>query len=87
MGDELTAVGSAAWAEVDDPIGAFDHIEIVLDHQQRVAGIDEFLKHTEQAFDVGEVETGGWLVEDEKFRALRRRGRIAQKLAEFQALL
>ena len=58
----------------------------MFDHQQRVSGIDEFLKHAEQAFDVGEVEAGGWLVEDEKFCALQRRGRFAQKLAELESL-
>ena len=72
FGDEASAIGAGIGPEVDDPIGAFDHIEIVLDHQQRVSGIDEFLKHAEQAFDVGEVETGGGLVENEKLRALRR---------------
>jgi hypothetical protein len=86
FGDEASAMGAGIGPEVDDPIGAFDHIEIVFDHQQRVSGIDEFLKHAEQAFDVGEVETGGGFVEDEKFCALRRRRRFAQKLAKFQAL-
>ena len=72
FGDEASAMGAGIGPEVDDPIGAFDHIEIVFDHQQRVSGIDEFLKHAEQAFDVGEVEPGGGLVENEKLRALRR---------------
>jgi hypothetical protein len=36
----------------------------VLDHEHRVAGVDEPLQHLEQLLDVGEVQAGGRLVED-----------------------
>jgi len=32
-------------AEVENPIGGFDDVEVVLDDQQGMAGCDEFLKH------------------------------------------
>jgi hypothetical protein len=41
-----------------------DHVEVVLDHEHGVAGVDEPLQHLEQLLDVGEVEAGRRLVED-----------------------
>ena len=34
--------------EVDDPVRRLDHVEIVLDDDDRVAGVDQFLQHREQ---------------------------------------
>ncbi len=42
--DELTAVFTGFRAEVENPVGGFDDFEVVLDDEQGVAGIDEFLK-------------------------------------------
>ena len=42
----------------------FDHVEIVLDHQHRVAPIDQPVEHGQQLPDVVEVQAGGRLVED-----------------------
>jgi len=50
--------------EVDHPVGLLDHVEVVLDHEHRVAGIDQPLEHLEQLLDVGEVQTGSRLVEN-----------------------
>ncbi len=41
----------------------FDHVQIVLDDQHRVAGVDEVVQHLEQQLDVGEVQPGRRLVE------------------------
>ena len=54
----------ALGAEVDDVVGGLDHVEVVLDHDDGVAGVDKSVKHVEQALDVGEVEAGRRLVED-----------------------
>jgi hypothetical protein len=48
----------------------------VLDDHDRVATIRQPLKHAEQAFYVGKVQTGRGLVEDVK----RATGRAARKL-------
>src|SRR6187549_2462295 len=40
-GDHLAAAGSALGPEVDDPVGALDDVEVVLDHDHRVALLDE----------------------------------------------
>ena len=42
--DELPTFVASLRPEIDDPIGTLDHLEIVLDHDDRVAGFDESLK-------------------------------------------
>ena len=70
LGDELAAVFSGFGAEVEDPVGGFDDLVVVLDDEQGVAGIDEVLEDGEQAFDVVEVEACGGLIENEKLGGL-----------------
>jgi hypothetical protein len=63
-GDHQAASVSALGAEVDQAVGAFDHVEVVLDHDNRVAGVDQPLENLEQPLNVGEVQSGRRLVED-----------------------
>src|SRR5438552_5437467 len=63
-GDHLAARLAALGPEVDDPVGLLDHVEVVLDHEYRVAGVDQSLQHLEQLLDIREVEAGRRLVED-----------------------
>jgi hypothetical protein len=63
-GDDVAARFAAFGAEVNDVVGGFDDIEIVLDDEQRAARFDERAKGGEQLVDVVEVEAGGRLVED-----------------------
>ena len=63
-GDDLAAAGAAFGAEVDHPVGRLDHVEIVLDDEDRVARLDEAVQHFEQLADVLEVQAGRRLVED-----------------------
>src|SRR5690606_29596856 len=51
-------------AQVEDPVGDLDDIEVVLDHHDAVALVDEALEDFEELADVFEVEAGGRLVED-----------------------
>ena len=47
-GDDDFAAGlSALEAEVDEPVSLLDHVEVVLDHGHRVAGVREALEHLE----------------------------------------
>ena len=41
-----------------------DDVEVVLDDEHRVAGVHQALQNLEQLLHVGEVQTGGGLVED-----------------------
>ena len=44
-------------ADVDDPVRCFDHVQVVFDHQNRIASFDEVLQNLQQHRDVGEVQT------------------------------
>jgi len=54
----------APGAEVDDPVGVRHDRLVVLDDDDRLAGVHEPVEQTEQSLDVGEVQSGGGLVED-----------------------
>src|SRR5437773_10656715 len=81
--DDLTSACAALGAEVDHMVRGLDDVEVVLDDEDRVAGVDEATQHAEQALDVGEVKAGRRLVEDVQ----RPAGRAARELArELDAL-
>lgn len=44
-GDDLPAAGAAFGAEVDDPVGGFDHVQIVLDDHHSIAVARQALHH------------------------------------------
>ena len=67
--DQLSALLATFRAEIDDPVGAFDHLEIVLDHDDRIARLDQALKQPHEQRDIVEMQPGGWFVEDEKIAA------------------
>jgi len=62
--DDPAAVAACTGAEVDDPVGAGHDRLVVRDDDDRLAGVDEPVQQAEQMLDVGEVQAGGWLVED-----------------------
>ena len=61
---DVAAAGAAFGAEVDHPVGGFDHVEIVFDHQYGSARFDQFAKCREQFLDVVKVQAGGGLVKN-----------------------
>ena len=52
-----------AGPEVDDPVGVRHHRLVVLDHDHRLAGVDQPIEQAEQLREVGQVQAGGRLVE------------------------
>jgi hypothetical protein len=52
-----------AGAEIDDPVGTGNDVEVVLDHHDRVPGIDEPVQLAQQQLDVARVKPGRRLVE------------------------
>ncbi len=50
-------------AEVDDPVGGLDHVEVVFDDEHAVAVFHEPVQHGEQFLDVVEVQAGRRLVQ------------------------
>ncbi len=63
-GDDVAAAIAAFGTEVYDPVGGLDDFEVVLDDEDRVAGLDEGVEDFEELFDVLEMEPRGRLVED-----------------------
>ena len=71
--DHVAARVAALGAQVDDPVCGADHVEVVLDHHQRMAGGDEAAEGVEQPRHVVEMQSRRRLVEQEQ-RAARAGG-------------
>ena len=65
-GDDLTALVATLGAEVDDPVGGLDDVQVVLDHRDGVAVIAQSMQHAEQLLDVVKMQAGGRFIEDIK---------------------
>lgn len=63
-GDDLAARGSAFGSDVDDMVGDLDDVEVVLDDDDGVAALHEFVQHLQQQADIFEMESRRRLVED-----------------------
>src|SRR5439155_18976219 len=76
-GDHEPAVLAAFRSEIDDVVGGLDHVEVVLDDEQRVSRLEELLERREQLRNVVEVQPRRRLVEDvqETLAAVRRQVR------------
>ena len=62
-GDDLSAGFAAFGSQIDEPVGRFQHVEVVLDHEQAVTRVQQFPEGGQQFHDVVEVQTGGRFVE------------------------
>ena len=62
-GDDLSAAAAAFGTQVDDPVGTFDDVQIVLDDQYGVALIDQPLQDIHQPTNVVEVQSRGRFVQ------------------------
>jgi len=58
---DLAAADTAFRAEIDDPVGGLDDVEIVLDDDDGVAVITQPVQYRQQLCDVMEVQAGGGL--------------------------
>src|SRR5450830_1643355 len=58
-------------AQVDQPVAGPDHVQVVLDHQQRMPGLQQLAQGAHELGDVVEMQAGGGFVEQEQ-RALAR---------------
>ena len=63
-GHDASTVFTTFRTKIDNVVGAFDYVEIVFDHQHRIAERDEPLQHVEQFMDVSEMQPRRRLVED-----------------------
>ena len=62
--EELAAASSTCRTHVDEPVGEFDDIEIVLDDDDRIATVNQFLEYIHQDADVFEMQTGCRFIEN-----------------------
>ncbi len=62
-GDDAAAAVAALGAQIHDPVGGLDHVQVVFDHHHRVALVAQPVQHRQQVLDVVEVQPGGGLVE------------------------
>src|SRR3989442_7755022 len=60
--DDLASGCAALRSEVDEPIGGLHHVDAVLDHDHRAAGIDNTVQPIELPVDVVGMESRPWLV-------------------------
>ena len=77
--DDLAAAVAAFRADVDDPVGGLDDLEVVLDHHHGVALVDELVQHLQQLGHVVEMQAGGGLVEDVERAARRAAWRVPSR--------
>src|SRR3546814_5757959 len=82
---DLPTLVAAFRAQVDDPVGRLDDLQIVFDDDYRVALLDEGVEDFEELAHVLEVEAGGGLVED--VESLPRRPRSEEHTSELQSLM
>ena len=82
----MHAAGIAALGtQVDDPIGGADHVEVVLDDEERVPGLDQPPEGAQQFGDIVEMQAGRRLVEQEQRAAAR--AALARGACAFPGLL
>ena len=62
--DDQTAAGAAFGTHIDHPVGRFDDVEVMLDHDHRVAGVDQPVQHLQQVLHIGEMQAGRRFVKD-----------------------
>ena len=60
----LPPAASALGTQIDDMVRRLDHVHVVFDDDDGVAGVDKAVKAVQQTLDVSQMETGGGLVED-----------------------
>ena len=60
---DLAPLVAPFWTEIHDPVSTADHIEVVLNHQDRVALVYQALHHIHQLVHIKKAQAGGGLVD------------------------
>ena len=66
VGHHMATGLSTLGTQVDQPVTGTDHIQVVLNHHQRVAHVEQFAQGAHQLGDVVKMQTGGGLVQHEQ---------------------
>ena len=62
--ENLPAVLTGGRADIDDPVGMADHVELVFDDEERIAGVLQPIESAEQCLGVRRMKAGRRLVEN-----------------------
>src|SRR5437764_708058 len=62
--DDLPTFRARAGPKIDHPVRPLDDVQVMLDHQHRVALVDQAIEDAEQDAHVVDVETGRGFIED-----------------------
>src|SRR5574337_1349261 len=61
---DLPPVVSALRAQVNNPVGRFDDLQVVLNHQDGVTDISQAMQDLQELADVMEVQSSGRLIQN-----------------------
>src|SRR5215510_1913533 len=64
--DDFASSLSAFGAQVDDPVRALDHLQVMFNHDHRITCVAQLHQHLQQLFDIGEMQSGCWFIKDVK---------------------
>jgi hypothetical protein len=66
FGDDTATGGASLGANLQNPVGGFEHVEIMLDDDDAVPPVDELLEHAEKAFHIVAMQPGRRLVQKQQ---------------------
>ena len=64
FGDDFATAVTTFRTEIDHPVGAADHVQVVLDDQDASAVLDEAVESCQELGNIVEMQTRGRLVEN-----------------------
>src|SRR4030095_14785669 len=70
FGDDTSPALAAFGAQVDDPIGFRDEVQVVLNDDDGMAGVNQALKHLNKTLNVAHVQANGGFFQDEQVALL-----------------
>src|SRR6266545_1100449 len=68
---DLAATLSAFGSQVNDPVRALDHLQVMFNHDHRVTCVAQLHQNLQQFFDIDEMQSGRRFIEDVKRPASR----------------
>src|SRR5205823_13114990 len=64
--DEIAASFATFRSQIDNPVGALDHLEIVFNNNHRITRVAQLHQHLKQFLNVGELQSCRRLIENVK---------------------
>src|SRR5690606_3367298 len=79
FGDNAAAFTAGFGADLDEPVGGFEDVEVVFDHDHAVSMINERLEDGDETFDVVAMKAGGGFVQQEERARSGRELRVGRR--------